>query len=42
MKILIAEDEPAFRHLLGEILVKWGYDVVAAGIKTKLSIADLR
>ena len=30
MKILIAEDEPAFRHLLEEILVKWGYEVVAA------------
>jgi two-component system sensor histidine kinase/response regulator len=30
MKILIAEDEPAFRHILEEVLVKWGYDVVAA------------
>jgi two-component system cell cycle response regulator len=30
MKILIAEDEPAFRHLLEEILVKWGYEVVIA------------
>ena len=30
MKILIAEDEPAFRHLLEEILIKWGYEVVVA------------
>jgi diguanylate cyclase (GGDEF)-like protein len=30
MKILIAEDDPAFRHLLEEILTKWGYDVVVA------------
>jgi light-regulated signal transduction histidine kinase (bacteriophytochrome) len=30
MKILIAEDEPAFRQLLEEILVKWGYEVVVA------------
>lgn len=30
MKILIAEDEPAFRQLLEEMLVKWGYDVVVA------------
>ncbi|HBA72038.1 MAG TPA: diguanylate cyclase response regulator [Geobacter sp.] len=30
MKILIAEDEPAFRRLLEEILVKWGYEVVVA------------
>jgi len=30
MKILIAEDEPAFRHLLEEILVKWGYEVIVA------------
>ncbi len=28
MKILIAEDEPAFRHLLEETLVRWGYEVV--------------
>jgi len=28
MKILIAEDEPAFRHLLEDTLVRWGYDVV--------------
>lgn len=28
MKILIAEDEPAFRQLLEEMLVKWGYEVV--------------
>lgn len=28
MKILIAEDDPAFRHVLEEILVKWGYDVI--------------
>jgi len=30
MKILIAEDEPSFRRLMEEILVKWGYDVVVA------------
>ncbi len=30
MRILIAEDEPAFRHLLEEVLVKWGYEVVVA------------
>jgi len=30
MRILIAEDDPVFRHLLQEILVKWGYDVVVA------------
>jgi diguanylate cyclase (GGDEF)-like protein len=30
MKILIAEDEPAFRHLLEEVLVMWGYEVVVA------------
>jgi diguanylate cyclase (GGDEF)-like protein len=30
MKILIAEDEPAIRHLLKVILVKWGYEVVVA------------
>jgi two-component system cell cycle response regulator len=30
MKILIAEDDPAYRHLLREILIKWGYDVVVA------------
>ena len=30
MKILIAEDEPAFRHLLEETLVRWGYEVVVA------------
>jgi diguanylate cyclase (GGDEF)-like protein len=30
MKILIAEDEPAYRHLLEEILIKWGYEVVVA------------
>jgi two-component system, sensor histidine kinase and response regulator len=30
MKILIAEDEPKFRHLLGDILSRWGYDVVVA------------
>jgi len=30
MKILIADDEYAFRHLLEEILVKWGYEVVIA------------
>lgn len=28
MKILIAEDDPAFRHLLEDILTKWGYEVV--------------
>ena len=30
MKILIAEDDPAYRRLLEEILIKWGYDVVVA------------
>ena len=30
MKILIAEDDPAYRRLLEDILVKWGYDVVVA------------
>jgi len=30
LKILISEDEPAFRHLLEEILGKWGYEVVVA------------
>src|SRR6516164_1434012 len=30
MKILIAEDDPAFRHLLEEMLVNWGYEVVTA------------
>lgn len=28
MKILIAEDEPAFRRLLEETLTRWGYEVV--------------
>lgn len=28
MKILIAEDEPAFRQLLEEVLVRWGYEVI--------------
>ncbi|MBC7962103.1 MAG: diguanylate cyclase [Steroidobacteraceae bacterium] len=28
MKILIAEDDPAFRQLLEDILVTWGYEVV--------------
>ncbi|UFS69965.1 diguanylate cyclase [Geomonas sp. RF6] len=28
MKILIAEDEPAFRRLLTDVLIKWGYEVV--------------
>ncbi|MRR58730.1 MAG: sigma-54-dependent Fis family transcriptional regulator [Deltaproteobacteria bacterium] len=28
MKILIAEDEPVFRHILKKLLVKWGYEVV--------------
>lgn len=28
MRILIADDDPAFRHLLEEILVKWGYEVI--------------
>jgi len=28
VKILIAEDEPAFLQLLEELLVKWGYEVV--------------
>jgi len=30
MKILIADDEPAFRHLLKEMLLKWEYEVVVA------------
>ncbi|HEY4743762.1 MAG TPA: response regulator [Desulfuromonadaceae bacterium] len=30
MRVLIADDDPAFRHLLEDILVKWGYDPVAA------------
>jgi DNA-binding response OmpR family regulator len=30
MRILIAEDDPAYRKLLKEVLVKWGYDVVVA------------
>lgn len=31
MKILIAEDDPRLRSLLGEQLTGWGYDVIAAG-----------
>ena len=30
MRILIAEYDPAFLHLLEDTLVKWGYDVVVA------------
>lgn len=30
MKILIAEDDPAFRQLLEELIRKWGYDVVVS------------
>jgi diguanylate cyclase (GGDEF)-like protein len=30
MKILIAEDDPAFRHLLEETLSRWGYEAVVA------------
>jgi two-component system, sensor histidine kinase and response regulator len=30
MRILIAEDDPEFRHLLEEMLIKWGYEVVVA------------
>jgi len=30
MKILIAEDDPVFRHVLETVLVNWGYDVVVA------------
>jgi len=30
MKILIAEDDPAFRQLMEEILIKWGYEVEVA------------
>jgi light-regulated signal transduction histidine kinase (bacteriophytochrome) len=30
MKILIADDDPVFRHLLEEILVKWDYEVIVA------------
>jgi len=29
MKILIAEDEPAFRHLMEDTLGRWGYEVVS-------------
>lgn len=29
MKILIADDEPAFRHLLEDALGRWGYEVVS-------------
>ena len=28
MRILIAEDDPAFRHLLKDTLTRWGYEVV--------------
>jgi len=30
VKILIAEDDPAFRQLMEDILTKWGYEVVVA------------
>ena len=30
MKILIAEDDPAFRNLLENVLANWGYEVVVA------------
>jgi diguanylate cyclase (GGDEF)-like protein len=30
MRILIAEDDPAFRQLLEDVLSNWGYEVVAA------------
>jgi diguanylate cyclase (GGDEF)-like protein len=30
MKILVAEDDPAFRGLIEELLDKWGYEVVVA------------
>lgn len=30
MKILIAEDEPAFRYLLEDVLIRWEYEVVLA------------
>jgi DNA-binding response OmpR family regulator len=30
MKILIAEDDPIYRHMLESLLTKWGYEVVAA------------
>ncbi|MBJ6724178.1 response regulator [Geomesophilobacter sediminis] len=30
MRILIAEDDPVFRHLLEVTLTKWGYDVILA------------
>ena len=30
MKILIAEDDPTFRHLLEETLARWGYEVIVA------------
>ena len=30
MKILIADDDPAFRNLLEETLARWGYEVVVS------------
>ena len=30
MRILIDEDDPAFRRFLEEILANWGYEVVVA------------
>ena len=30
MRILIAEDDPAYRNLLEQILINWGYEVVVA------------
>jgi diguanylate cyclase (GGDEF)-like protein len=30
MKILIAEDDPAFRQILEEMLIRWGYEVIVA------------
>ena len=30
MKILIAEDDPAFRQILEDILARWGYEVIVA------------
>lgn len=39
MKILIAEDDPAFRQLLAEILRQWGYEVVVTRNGTEAWLA---
>ncbi len=31
MKVLIADDEPAFCNLLEETLTRWGYEVIVTG-----------